>query len=366
MFWDMRAKICFVISIVILISVCAGCGGSKNTYFLSQPYLYVKDVKVERLEVNRSIKEGENYNALTSYVCDSLCFLFTHKDRYYNYSVLNLNNGKHEGYFLRRGNGPLESYNVAPIFEIYKEGGDMKSQIYDLNKHRFFYCNITESVKQGVSVYDTIKHVQLEDKNIQSIAYNTLLDDNRTVVAFNSKEMRDLGKVITPKFAVLSKDEMRIEREYKVFCDSVVDFRTVGKWEMYAPFNIKISTNKKVGKVAFAMANMPQLNILDLNTGELKCKRIEGLPEETINKNILFYMMTRCDENYVYALYRNHNREDDIKSQRKRPCEVHIFDWDGNLVRRCELNRNYNDISVTNGKLYGFYYYDGTIDEYLL
>jgi hypothetical protein len=114
------------------------------------------------------------------------------------------------------------------------------------------------------------------------------------------------------------------------------------------------------------MANMPQLNILDLNTGELKCKRIEGLPEETINKNILFYVMTRCDENYVYALYRNHNREDDIKSQRKRPCEVHIFDWDGNLVRRCELNRNYNDISVTNGKLYGFYYYDGTIDEYLL
>ena len=50
----------------------------------------------------------------------------------------------------------------------------------------------------------------------------------------------------------------------------------------------------------------------------------------------------------------------------KYQSELHIFNWNGELIEKWKLDRFYNSISVDDGEIYGFRTYDGTIDEYLL
>jgi len=84
-----------------------------------------------------------------------------------------------------------------------------------------------------------------------------------------------------------------------------------------------------------------------------------------LNCENYYYASVQCDDDFVYALCMNTTNVP-VEELDKHSGELHIFDWNGNLVKRWKFGKFYNKISIDCGKLYAFKFYSGTIDEYVL
>jgi hypothetical protein len=88
-------------------------------------------------------------------------------------------------------------------------------------------------------------------------------------------------------------------------------------------------------KIVQALANLPQINIIDTHTGEVSGFRTKQTPgfsffETKMEDRNIYYMRVQADDNYIYASYWG-----------KGPWEsndtpfintIHVFDWHGKLL----------------------------------
>ena len=369
----------FQISFIAFIGwVCFGCNNvaqhRSKLDFVAEPYSVIDNVKIEQLKINRRILGGENYDAMSANVYDSLCVLYQRQTNHF-FAIHNMNTGEMVGNFVRKGNGPLETTNASIIHNIYEENGELKTIVYDHNKFRLMICNISKTIEVGTSVYDTIIPLSRQITNGRYVSYTSPTKDGDFCIRLNVQVFEELRKVVPPKFAILSRDNMQLKKEYNIFRDSIVDFSEVDKWRAEDPFEGHQALNRDKNKFVYAMTYLPQINILDLETNKLKSVRIKGTRIETTKEQYYYYTVVRTDKDYIYALYQDRNSwipptpagtpVDKIYKGRK-PSEVHIFDWNGNLVRRCQLEGFYHSIDVYQGKIYAFLFYSGMINEYLL
>lgn len=102
---------------------------------------------------------------------------------------------------------------------------------------------------------------------------------------------------------------------------------------------------------------LQQINIIDLETGDVKGFRIKGTPgfsifEKDINKVKTNYSSLEADNNYIYALYREVSAH---ISDTTTTSQLHIFNWNGNLIRKYDLGQIVKLITLdpVNNILYG-------------
>ena len=347
--------------------VYTSCGGNPSTYYLSQPFTEVKDVNIQKKSLSRIVKGGENYNALHIVVRDGKCVLYTPKGYKSFFSVMDINTGDHLGEFGIKGNGPMESPVFDIIHNLDSKNGDIVVPIQDFAKKRSLLCNVTKTLENNMPVYDTIVSCNWVDDFGRFPVFYSDIDDDRMFVVLDTTPIENLGRVITPKFGVISRSEKKFLSTHRVFRDSVEVFGFNERWNPYMPFSCKCAINQSKTKVAIGMTYLPQINILDVESGDVKCFRIENSPEERLTKSIVYYGSIQCDDKLIYALYQNLNSNmSSPDDYHKYQSELHIFNWNGELIEKWKLDRFYNSISVDDGEIYGFRTYDGTIDEYLL
>lgn len=94
-------------------------------------------------------------------------------------------------------------------------------------------------------------------------------------------------------------------------------------------------------KIVQAMIRLPQLNIVDVQTGEVVGYRLNyGLDLSVFKgKKQLrnFYGLVQADDNYIYALYWGKVQWGDINT-------IYVFDWSGNLIDKLKVDHYISSI----------------------
>lgn len=345
--------------------LCGGC--DSELYFLSEPYSYVDDVEVVRKAPTRIITKGEDYNAGSMLVEENLCLLYTYRHPNFFYAIFDMESGEELGEFCRRGNGPMESTNIFPASEIYHKDGHILADLLDVAKERRMTWDITASLETGQTVYENI--IPWKWRRMSGTLTTSLFrkSDSELITISITEPFEDIRKIATPRFMMRSSEDFSPIREYTVFRDTLAKYDDLGNWGPSSPFDGIYAMNPSRTRLAMAMLSYPQINILDIDTGELKCFRIEGSPKATTSKIIIYYSSICCDSKRIYALYRNTDEELAFFSNGKEglnPCQIHIFGWDGKLIERWQLDEFCHNICICGDKLYTIRYDTGIITEY--
>ena len=150
-----------------------------------------------------------------------------------------------------------------------------------------------------------------------------------------------------PRILIRTLGNNQVVREYPLFRQTI---EGKGNSDFYPDsFFLFSAALKPDGKKAvLAMAFFPQIHLIDLSSGEMKGVRLKGLPSFSPDRAENYYISVQCDNRYIYALY---------AGESDRPTTVHVFDWDGRLLRRLELSHPASLLSLdpVSGKLYAMY-----------
>ena len=88
---------------------------------------------------------------------------------------------------------------------------------------------------------------------------------------------------------------------------------------------------------------------------------IDQAPDQAVNPEITTYADLRCDENYIYALYRGKEHDEE-----KSSGILHVFDWIGNPVAKINLDQPVHSFTIDNhlGRIVTFSPVSGDIVYY--
>ena len=98
-------------------------------------------------------------------------------------------------------------------------------------------------------------------------------------------------------------------------------------------------------KIVQAMSNIPQLNIVSLDGGEIIGYRIAGGDDFSIfqtDKEIkTYFLRVHADDNFIYAGY--WGKEKWMPNEIPYVNLIYVFTWHGELVKRIRLDCDYDN-----------------------
>lgn len=324
--------------ILTIILLCLASCNKPYAYYVSEPYVEVNgSVPQTDAAVVREIEGGENYNAYNIIIKDSLAILYTPMNPKGFYSVMNIDNGEDLGTFCPKGRGPDESMNMHVFSETYESDGDIKANVFDNIKERVFEWNITRSLCEGKTVYDTIRPFPWIETVGSPYNCGFRLNDKEYFTCAAAVTFEEIQQVVPPRYTIRSLADNSELRKYRIFTDTLYSFDNTSKWSLFDFFSQEYDIHPDKSKIAMTMAFYPQINILDLNTGKLNAYRLKDVSRPSTSKRIWHYSSVACSEKYIYALYQNKNLFKSDGAQ-KTNTHLHIFDWNGNMLADQVLN----------------------------
>lgn len=325
-------------------------------YFAGNIYLVTDTIKTKNL-IGKEIEiEGVYHGQINVY--DSLLFYYPYQTTKHFFEIYNLKNDSLLGNFCMRGGGPNETIGVAYICSFYMDKGSLKTLLYAANERRLIEWNISKSLKLQTTINDTIIAYDWEVDNHTAI-YNQIfrLDDSTIFVEMPQKKIRWNDKNVSlpayEKRTIYTNEKIH---SYPIFIDTPESEGTefISREEFLSTSShTKPDSKKAVQSVRY----LQQINIINLETGEVKGFRIKGTPDFSIFEKEITnvkknYTNIETTNDYIYALYRGARMDesgDDIQS------ELHVFDWNGNLIHKYNLGEVVNQITLdpVNMILYG-------------
>ena len=351
----MLNKISYGFFIGFVLAVIVGCGSDDRVYFNGE-ILDVEEPSQKELLSGEAIElELPKYVHFSVY--DTLCFLFSWDNPGGFYNLHNLKNGKHLGYFCKRGEGPDESAGVSPVQQFYIKDGHLKTDLLTVNR-TLTPWDITGSLESEQTELDTAYRFSWADVCVHPYrACFRLSGDSMLVMTQPDLPFRKLTATL-PRILIRTLEDNQVVREYPLFRQTI---EGKGNSDFYPDsFFLFSAALKPDGKKAvLAMAFFPQIHMIDLSSGEMKGVRLKGLPSFSPDRAENYYISVQCDDRYIYALY---------AGESDRPTTVHVFDWDGRLLRRLELSHPASLLSLdpVSGKLYAMYRDEEEIYRYSL
>lgn len=324
-----------------------------GTYFGGETFLVKDSLPVDSL-VGEKIEFDSVNNGLLS-VCDSLLFFMSHRSRDYQFTCFD-RHGHYVASFAPKGRGNKEFLNLTPIIQSYEEQGERKALLTAINEEKAVVFNITKSVLERKTVYDTIFALKWRNKSTRSFI-SIFWDAQDNILAFKQPEQMNLKayRYSLPQWYVIDPKTDEILRKYDLFKTAI--YNPVAEQingHFFSSFNL---LNEERTKIVMFMPLLPQINILDLETGKLQGIRLSGYPDfkdlATENKTFReYYGFSAIDRNYIYALWLD---KDYTKIEQNKSCFVYVFNWTGELKYKLYLPEPINQIQVDekNRLLYG-------------
>ncbi len=90
--------------------------------------------------------------------------------------------------------------------------------------------------------------------------------------------------------------------------------------------------NKDLNKLCSAMGYIPQINIVEINTGNAVGFKITDYAKNALISRVRHYQDVTTDGDRIYSLYFG-VQEQDLLSE-KTNTELHVYDWEGNFLSR--------------------------------
>ena len=341
------------------------CNASQSYYFYDCEYTLIENnCTVEKVVHQRDLTSiGENYNIFNMTIYDSIAVLMARDPRGI-FPVVNVKDAEEIGVFVQQGRAFNELTTNSNINEIIKENDNLKAVVFDLNKNKMFKWNISKSIDENTTIYDNI----IEKPTIKNrIPFSEIFDLSNDLYLTTTNGVSidgQINKFITPEYTVRSITSDSLLCKYNVFRDSIAVLPPNNDMSIrYFVVSNIMHPNKN--KLAMVLSSFPQINILDIETGDLKGYRLDGLTFSP-HKRTIFYASACCDEKYIYALFNNLDIAELNTHLPLHNSRIHIFDWDGNLVKDVELDGCFQVLRYWDGEFYALERASGKIYTYRL
>jgi hypothetical protein len=306
---------------------------------------------VVELEPHEMIFDGITYGF--PFIYDSLMFFYNNKlpNRYY--SIFNIKTGKHIGDFCPRGQGPGEARVISPIYQIYKENGELKTLLCSPYNFKLIIWNISKSIDNNKTVWDFVPYDWR--KNHDEFC-------NNFIARLNSEEFICIASSLcmNPDEDCTNSTVPSYEKR-SIYSDTLVEKYTIFKQPVKCRYSDQLFKSHDCikpdgSKIVQFMIRMWQINTIDIETGEITGYRPkEEFPgfsypanfSEPFEETPIYFMRAVSNDRYIAALYCNGIKGGNMNSE---DIVVYVFDWDCNLLKKIKLKseRPYYDFVLNN------------------
>jgi hypothetical protein len=328
----MNRKIIHVAFFTVILGVFVCCNKNKDgDYFNGEIHYFDNSSKIVKNVTAKSV-QLDNLQSGQIAVYDSLLICWHPNYPNHFFYITNLDSGNEIGFFCEKGQGSGESISLNCIFQIFRKGNDICTFLWAYNESQLFLWNISQSVEQGVTVYDTIVPY---DKNRYFFLFyqpEDILFVNRPCDILNREE------ATTPFYEKRSIYIKEVIQDYPVYKEKSVKNRDAS---MLEPLFYTWDVIKPDGtKIVQVMRSIPQINIIDTHTGEVTGFRMQNGPgfsilesSPDIKSTNNYYNCVHADDSFIYATYWGKEQWVDRRGV-DRPLlnTIHVFDWNGKLL----------------------------------
>ena len=329
---------------LILCSFVSNCHRNKdNEYFMGEIKYFDDSAKVLKNVTSKVIPHNLFHGIIA--IHDSLILCFNPRLPDYFFQVFNLDTGEEIGYFCSKGQGPNDVISVNNAHQLFMRGNDLFTILNPSHQRRLLFWNISQSIKQGKTVYDpviTYKQMNEDKSSRYNLIYyqeeDTLLAEVRSI-AVSMEEAR------TPSFEQLTMNNNEFTKNFLIYKRKTVRNRK-SKIPPDSFFDSSDMIKPDGSKMVQAMTNLPQINILDTRTGDVIGYRLKNSPDfsffETDMQFMKFYYWAlQADNNYIYTSYMGKPLWDPRKDEFPFMNIIHIYDWNGKHLYELITDRAY-------------------------
>ena len=299
--------------------------------------------EIQTVEFKTITLDGANYGQISSY--DSLLLFMNPKLKTHFYQIFNHTTQKELGIFVKRGLAPDEYLSTSYLYQLYQEEGDLKTLFFAANEEKLVFWNISKTLNLDSVVIEKVLPFQWRIPN-NGACFNEFFfqSPNKVYAKVSSIPINDNDATL-PYYKVWDF-EKNIEDTINVFKRSIPNKR---KKILPETFFYSHDAMKPDGsRIAQAMLNVPQINIIDVNTKEIVGYRLpigEGFSIFSNEKEMSSYFIRmHVDNNYIYVAYwgKEKWKDDEIPYIDM----IYLFDWDGNIKKKIRINCDIKDIFV--------------------
>ncbi|MFR1240008.1 MAG: hypothetical protein ACLSDJ_02260 [Butyricimonas faecihominis] len=333
-------RIAKIITPIVVFSIFIYCGRKEDNHNFNGKILYFDDscVITKNVESKSVPLNGAIMSMIAVYDSLLVCWNPNHPDHFFD--IFNVDTGEKIGSFCGKGRGFTESISVNCVNQFFKKGDDLMTLLYGSNEGKLFFWNISQSVKKGITVYDTI--VPYKNNSISFQFYQS----EDTLLIYKASEEVSRTQVTMPfyeKRTIYTNDLIRKFPIYKG--DSIENSRVshpVGTF--YYTWDVMKPDGTKIVQV---MWQLPQINMIDTQTGDILGYRMKNGPDYSLLKTDMesmniYYMNVHADDHYIYATYWGKEPwVDRIGVKMPFFNTIHVFDWNGKLCYRLITDQSY-------------------------
>lgn len=270
------------------------------------------------------------------------------------------------GQFCHKGKGNNELLYCMEFNSCYIESNDLKALVIDSHKELLNEWNITKSLKTKETVFDTIVKFKEADP-MRPYIYSYRINDS-TLLGYLGSSAEDFNhtKPILPAIELRDIYSGDVLKTIQVFSDTFEDdglpINLIKTEKGYIPsFNYFYSITAVKPDCKYmvqAMKYLAQLNIVNIETGEIKGIRLKDTPDFSIfgnNKNIkkqYFRGGLIATENFIYVGYSG----EEINAKKSNVQYIYKFDWNGDILDIYDLGLSVDKIlyNKVTSELYAF------------
>ena len=246
-------------------------------------------------------------------------------------TVTDLASGKVVGKFCEKGRGPNEY--LSPIAADMQTG---QLSIYDYMTARYSELDVPRSISEGRSVYSQIVSVPRESHKSKVLL--SIHKWNGEILAYDAGQNIDSDDLVKmPSYVMMDLKTGEQNRSFNFF--KRVPLSEKKQRNRLIPVKERLGQvsclNVDEGKLCFVMGFIPQINIFDLKAERAFGVKVIDYENLSLVNRVRHYQDVTSDRQRIYALYWG-VQEQEIPSG-KNNTEMHIFDWNGNLLSRYTL-----------------------------
>ena len=287
---------------------------------------------------NCVVPQEMTFSRVNNYVYDSLLISFLEASSHL-VSVSDSRSDSLLGTFCPKGRSMDEPLNVIPSMDLFEEQGAVKSLFfsYASGNNRFFKWNVSESLIERKTLYDSVIQVESENGGIlTAVSYYYLPGDK--IIIHNCRQTINEWMEEPPTYEVYSALTGKREKIYSPFAlyegkQTIVEN---GLFSSKVYLTLEDCIKPTRDKLAFGMRFIPYLGVMDVNTGETRGVRLSGCPGLNTSRMFYYFMDLECNDEFIYALYCG-SRSDSFKAPGS--SEIFIFNWNCKLVGKLKVER---------------------------
>jgi hypothetical protein len=334
----------FILSFFLFLTVCVGCNRKGDASFFNGEIILVEDIGKQDFLSGNLIELSDIYTGMMN-VYDSI-IIFTSglfPDKFV--SIFSLNTGNLLGTFCPKGQGPNEYLSLSNADQLEVDETGLKLWMDAYNDNKWLLFNITSSLSNSKTIVDTVVNFGWRNSEFHTPF---------TTFVFYLED-----KVLAKNMSVWDQDgsDNYLPSQYNIY-----GLKDLKKYDSYIMYNAPILTKRGASlpdyyqssidrikpdhtKIAMGMQMLNQINILDVETGNLKGYRVKGScgfdDLNNVGKQVKFcYKMITLDNDYIYALYAGIDlAEDGVAHFMTSTDNIHVFDWEGKFIAKIQLDQ---------------------------